>query len=65
MVFFIFVQILKAYSASKQWRPSSGLGLHYLPASHKKDVRLIWVKCFDFVSTHHALTLLFQFDTIL
>ena len=22
----------------------SGLGLHYLPVSHKKDPRLIWVK---------------------
>ena len=24
----------------------SGLGMHYLPTSHKKDTRLIWVKTF-------------------
>ena len=24
----------------------SGLGLHHLPTSHKKDARLIWVKHF-------------------
>ena len=48
MLFFIFIQILIEHSASKQWNPdqtkhsvASGLGLHYLPTSHKKDPGLI------------------------
>ena len=47
MVFLIFIHILIEHSASKQWRPrsaphyvESGLGLHDLPTSHKKDARL-------------------------
>ena len=52
MVFFIFIQILiqnilKANSRDPdQIQPSvvSDLGLHCLPMSHKKDVRLIWVR---------------------
>ena len=50
MIFLIFIQILTERSASKQWRPDqtphsavSGLGLHFLPMSHKKDTRLKWV----------------------
>ena len=42
MVFFI--QILIENYASKQWNVASDLGLHYLPMSHKKDARHIWVK---------------------
>ena len=50
MVFFIFMQILnilQANSGDPDQMPlsgASGLGLHYLPSSHKKDARLIWVK---------------------
>ena len=50
MVFFTFIQTLIEHSVSKQWRPDqmpriavSGLGLHCLSMSHKKDARLIWV----------------------
>ena len=51
MVFFIFIQILKETSVSKQSRPDqtprfapSDLVLHCLPMCHKKDARLICVK---------------------
>ena len=60
LYFFIFIQILIENYASKQWRPrseaksadpdqmphslASDLGLHYLPMSHKKDAKHIWVK---------------------
>ena len=51
MVFFIFIQVLIVNYASKKWRPdqtphsvASDLGLHYVPMSHKKDARHIWVK---------------------
>ena len=51
VVYFIFIQVLIEQSLSKQWIPNqmlrtaaSGLGLHYLSMSHKKDARLIWVK---------------------
>ena len=52
MVFFIFIQILIEHSASNSGDPDQmlhcaafGLGLHYmyLPTSHKKDARLVWV----------------------
>ena len=47
VVYFIFIQVLIEHSSSEQWRPDqmphSGLGLHYLSMSHKKDARLIWV----------------------
>ena len=50
MVFFIFIQILRdilqANSGDPDQMPhsaASGLGLHYLPTSHKKDARLIRV----------------------
>ena len=33
----------------KQTVAASDLGLHFLPMSHKKDARLIWVKVMDFV----------------
>ena len=53
MEFFIFIQILIEHSVSTRWRlirrTASGLGLHYWPMSHKKDVRLVLVKLFLFV----------------
>ena len=51
--FFISIQILIEQSVSKHRDPdqtphsaASGLGLHCLPTSHKKDTRLIWVKVY-------------------
>ena len=50
MVFFIFIQVLiemQANSGDPDQTPhsvASDLGLHYLPMSHKKDARHIWVK---------------------
>ena len=48
--FFFFFQILIEHSKSKQWKPdqmlqnaASGLFLHCLAMSHKKDARLTWV----------------------
>ena len=29
---------------------ASGLGLHYLPLSHKKDARLIWVNSYVMIN---------------
>ena len=29
---------------------ASGLGLHYLPLSHKKDARLIWVTSYAMIN---------------
>ena len=50
MVFFIFIQALiesmQASSGDPDQTPhfvASDLGLHYLPISHKKDARHIWV----------------------
>ena len=53
MVFFIFIQILIEHTFCKQTvetlhdqslhSAASALGLHYLPTSHKKDARLIWL----------------------
>ena len=48
MVFFIFIQILieqaKIEDPDQTLHSAvSGLGLHYLPTSHKKDARLIRV----------------------
>ena len=50
VVVFIFIQILKEHSASKQWRSlsdaafcSDWTGSALLPLSGKKDARLIWV----------------------
>ena len=40
MVFFIFIQVL----IEEPHSVASDLGLHYLPKSHKKDTRHIWVK---------------------
>ena len=56
MVFAIFIQILKETSVSKQWRTSSddahfamsGLDLHCLSMSHKKDAKLIPVNVLHF-----------------
>ena len=43
-IFFISIQILTEHSTSKQWRPlsnaASGLGPHYLSASHKRTLGL-------------------------
>ena len=46
VVFYIFME----HSVCKQWRgdqmphsAASGLGLHCLPMSHKKEARLIWI----------------------
>ena len=51
MAVFVFIQILIEYSVKKSGDPdqtprsaASGLVLHCLPMSHKKDARLIWVK---------------------
>ena len=51
MVAFIFIQILIEHSVANSGDPDqtlrsavSGLGLHCLPMSHKKDARLKWVK---------------------
>ena len=51
MVFFIFIQVLIENYASKSGDPdqtphsvASDLGLCYLPMSHIKDARHIWVK---------------------
>ena len=51
MVFFIFIQVLIENYASKSGGPdqtphsvASDLGLCYLPMSHIKDARHIWVK---------------------
>ena len=50
MVFFIFIQILIEHSANSgdpdqtPHHAASGLGLHCLHMSHKKDARLMWVK---------------------
>ena len=41
------MKFLKANSIAQDWTPhfaASHLGLFCLPMSHKKDVRLIWVK---------------------
>ena len=47
VVFSFFVQILIGQTVGILIRchekAESGLGLHYLPMSHKKDARLIWV----------------------
>ena len=45
--FYSIFNILQANSGEPGQTPisvASGLGLHYLPTSHKKDARLIWVK---------------------
>ena len=49
--FFIFIQILIENHARNSGDPdqtprsvASDLGLHYLPLSHKKGARHIWVK---------------------
>ena len=46
MVFFIFIQIVIESGDPDQTPRSaaSDLGLHYLPMSHKKDARIVWVK---------------------
>ena len=51
MVFFTYIEILIEHTVSNSEDPdqiphsaASDLGLHYLPMSHKKDARLIWVK---------------------
>ena len=47
MELFTSIQILIEYYVSKQWRhcsAASDLGLQWLPMSHKKDARLIWVE---------------------
>ena len=47
MVLFIFIQILIEHCGNPDQMAcyaESGLGLHCLPMSHKKDARLIWVK---------------------
>ena len=62
MVFFIFIQILiehlQAYSGDPDQTPRSvapGLDMRYLPTSHKKDARLLWVKNdFSFKSADKA-----------
>ena len=47
--FSFFIQILIEHSANSgdpdqmPHSAASGLGLHYLSTSHKKDARLIWV----------------------
>ena len=43
MVFFIFIQVVIVNYASKH-SVASGLGLRYLPMSHIKVARHIWVK---------------------
>ena len=55
MVFFLFFQVLKETSVSKQWITlsdaayiaASDLVLHCLPMSLKKDATLIWVNIVD------------------
>ena len=50
MVFFIFIQVSienYANSGDSDQTPhsvASDLGLHYVPMSHKKDAKHIWVK---------------------
>ena len=51
MVFFIYIQILKETSVSKQHVAASYLVLHCLPMSHKKDARLIWANAIEGVPT--------------
>ena len=46
MVFFIYKTFFKANSREPDvtpWSAASGLGLHCLPMSHKKDARCIWL----------------------
>ena len=48
MVFFIFIQVQTPHSVA------SDLGLHYLPMSHKKEARHIWVKMQLFCLSHKS-----------
>ena len=59
--YFIFIQILIEKYASKQYDPdqtphfvASDLGLHYLPMSHKKDARRMWIKMQLFCLSHES-----------
>ena len=61
MVFFIFIQVLKKIMQANSGDPgqtphsvASDLGLHYLPMSHKKDARHIWVKMQLFFLSHKS-----------
>ena len=61
MVFFIFIQILKELSESKQWRPASDLGVLCLPMSHSKDGSLKRIKQNSLGKREHvALLVLFS-----
>ena len=58
MVFFIFIQILiEHFLQANSW--ASGLVLHYLSTSHKRDARLTWIKKFAHgnIVMFYALTL--------
>ena len=43
---------------------ASGVGLHCLPMSHKKDVMPIWVRCFNIQSNFLSLYVLQHLKTI-
>ena len=60
-IFHFFFQVLIVNYASKHGRPdqaphsvASDLGLHYVPKSHKKDARHIWVKMQLFCLSHKS-----------
>ena len=45
---------MQANSGDPDQTPHSDLGLHYLPMSHKKDARHIWVKMQLFCLSHKS-----------
>ena len=51
------MKIMQAISGDPDQTPhsvASDLGLHYLPMSHKKDARHIWVKMQLFCLSHES-----------